>query len=171
MFRNHYQIRRVPEIVLRSGYGLLHFSSDDAYNMTGFDIRYRFNKCPSTTLETECSNHGACTSGYDCTCSAQWTGTACHVPLCYNNCTNHGVCNHEKHYCICDTGYGGTDCSQVQKYGFWQSIDNSHFVPATSHSSEVWLKYLIVIGGYNFAYHNRKCFKHFYFHVYNIFIF
>lgn len=31
----------VPEVVSQSGYALLHFFSDAAYNLTGFNISYR----------------------------------------------------------------------------------------------------------------------------------
>lgn len=31
----------VPEVVSHSGYALLHFFSDAAYNLTGFNISYR----------------------------------------------------------------------------------------------------------------------------------
>lgn len=30
----------VPEVVTTSGYALLHFFSDAAYNLTGFDVAY-----------------------------------------------------------------------------------------------------------------------------------
>lgn len=34
----------VPEVVSQSGYALLHFFSDAAYNLTGFNISYRWEK-------------------------------------------------------------------------------------------------------------------------------
>lgn len=159
MFRNNYQIKRVPELILKSGYGLLHFTSDDAYNMTGFNISYHINRCPSASSTTECSNHGACTSSFDCTCSAQWTGHACHVPLCPNNCSNHGVCSFEKHQCICDTGFAGIDCSQIQKLGFWESLGSQSVPEFTSHRIELWNNGFLIISGYNFQYHNTSKLK------------
>lgn len=48
MYKSNYSIRRIPEIVAQSGATLLHFFSDDAYNMSGFNISYRFDSCPTT---------------------------------------------------------------------------------------------------------------------------
>ncbi|KAJ9584645.1 hypothetical protein L9F63_021007, partial [Diploptera punctata] len=41
MYKDGYSIRRIPEVVAHSGSALLHFYSDVAYNMTGFNISYR----------------------------------------------------------------------------------------------------------------------------------
>ena len=48
MYKSNFSIRRVPEVVAHSGAALLHFFSDDAYNMSGFNISYRFDSCPTT---------------------------------------------------------------------------------------------------------------------------
>jgi hypothetical protein len=42
MYKDGYRIRRIPEVVAHSGSALLHFYSDVAYNMTGFNISYRW---------------------------------------------------------------------------------------------------------------------------------
>lgn len=42
MYKDGYSVKRIPEIVAQSGSALLHFYSDVAYNMTGFNISYRF---------------------------------------------------------------------------------------------------------------------------------
>lgn len=47
MHKDGYHIRRVPEVIARSGSALLHFYSDVAYNMSGFNITYKVNACPS----------------------------------------------------------------------------------------------------------------------------
>ena len=47
MHKDSYHIRRVPEVIARSGSALLHFYSDVAYNMSGFNITYKINACPS----------------------------------------------------------------------------------------------------------------------------
>ena len=47
MYKKNFSIRRVPEVVATSGSALLHFFSDDAYNMSGFNISYKFNGCPT----------------------------------------------------------------------------------------------------------------------------
>lgn len=41
MYKGDYSVRRVPEVVAVSGYALIHFYSDIAYNMSGFNISYR----------------------------------------------------------------------------------------------------------------------------------
>lgn len=48
MYKDSYSIRRIPEVTAASGSALIHFFSDDAYNMSGFNITYRLNSCPST---------------------------------------------------------------------------------------------------------------------------
>lgn len=48
MYKDSYSIRRIPEVVAQSGAALIHFFSDDAYNMSGFNVTYRLNACPST---------------------------------------------------------------------------------------------------------------------------
>lgn len=47
MHKDGYHVRRVPEVIARSGSALLHFYSDVAYNMSGFNITYKINACPS----------------------------------------------------------------------------------------------------------------------------
>jgi len=42
MYKDGYSIRRIPEVVAHSGSALLHFFSDAAINMTGFNISYRW---------------------------------------------------------------------------------------------------------------------------------
>jgi attractin len=44
MYKDDYRVRRVPEVIAKSGAALLHFYSDVAYNMTGFNISYRLAK-------------------------------------------------------------------------------------------------------------------------------
>lgn len=43
MYTNNYAVRKLPEIVTTSGYALIHFYSDIAVNMSGFNISYRYN--------------------------------------------------------------------------------------------------------------------------------
>jgi len=47
MYRGNFSIRRVPQVIARSGTALVHFFSDDAYNMSGFNLTYKMNGCPS----------------------------------------------------------------------------------------------------------------------------
>lgn len=41
---DRYSVVQVPEVVAKSGTFLIHFYSDVAYNMTGFNITFRFAK-------------------------------------------------------------------------------------------------------------------------------
>lgn len=45
MYSKDYSLHSVPEIVAHSGFVLLHFYSDIAYNLSGFNISYRYLKC------------------------------------------------------------------------------------------------------------------------------
>lgn len=51
MHKDDYHVRRIPEIIARSGSAFLHFYSDVAYNMSGFNITYRVNACPSRFVQ------------------------------------------------------------------------------------------------------------------------
>lgn len=99
MYRQNFSIRRVPEVVAHSGSVLLHFFSDDAYNMSGFNISYKINGCPTIDSSMNCSGNGVCVDGA-CTCDADYMGPACHVPKCLNNCSfalGQGKCQPEAH--------------------------------------------------------------------------
>uniref|UniRef100_A0A3Q1F7U7 EGF-like domain-containing protein n=1 Tax=Acanthochromis polyacanthus TaxID=80966 RepID=A0A3Q1F7U7_9TELE len=86
----------VPEVVTTSGYALLHFFSDAAYNLTGFSISYSINSCPNN-----CSGHGRCSTANSvagrvyCECDEYWKGEACDIPYCRDNCgsPDHGYCD------------------------------------------------------------------------------
>lgn len=86
MYRQNLSVRRVPEVVAHSGSVLLHFFSDDAYNMSGFNISYTIGGCPTAESRRPCSGHGVCADGA-CTCDADWEGAACNWPRCENQCS------------------------------------------------------------------------------------
>ncbi|XP_034232301.1 attractin isoform X1 [Thrips palmi] len=157
MYKGNYSVRRIPEIVAHSGSALIHFYSDVAYNMTGFNITYRFNSCPSRYSHLNCSGNGVCIDGV-CTCDALYTGPACDVPKCPNNCTgfDHGYCNLEKHQCECYGRYRGDDCSQMAELGFWEVLHPKDFQPegSASHCAVVWKDSLYIVGGE--SYHRAK---------------
>uniref|UniRef100_A0A8C9QUL9 EGF-like domain-containing protein n=1 Tax=Spermophilus dauricus TaxID=99837 RepID=A0A8C9QUL9_SPEDA len=90
----------VPEVVVTSGYALLHFFSDAAYNLTGFNITYNFDMCPNN-----CSGRGECktsnsSGSVECECSENWKGDSCDIPYCINNCgfPHQGICNSSDEY-------------------------------------------------------------------------
>ncbi|KAG7200810.1 hypothetical protein KM043_003181 [Ampulex compressa] len=154
MHKDGYHIRRVPEVIARSGSALLHFYSDVAYNMSGFNITYKINACPSRYSHTDCSGHGVCIDS-DCTCDALWIGEACDVQVCPNNCSQslgQGECNREDHQCVCTEGFKGSDCSQRSDRGFWETVTYAELSleGSASHCSIVWKDSLYVVGGESF---------------------
>ncbi|XP_035739558.1 attractin-like protein 1 isoform X1 [Vespa mandarinia] len=154
MHKDGYHIRRVPEVIARSGSALLHFYSDVAYNMSGFNITYKINACPTRYSYVDCSGHGVCIDGM-CSCDTLWTGKACDVSMCPNNCFHnrqHGECNRLKRRCDCKHAYKGVDCSQKKDHGFWESVTYKDFSPegSASHCSIVWKDSLYVVGGESF---------------------
>jgi len=63
----------------------------------------------------DCSGHGVCIEG-TCTCDAMWTGEACDVQVCPNNCSFHhgqGECDRESHHCHCFHGFKGKEITRM----------------------------------------------------------
>uniref|UniRef100_A0A8D2LY41 Attractin n=1 Tax=Varanus komodoensis TaxID=61221 RepID=A0A8D2LY41_VARKO len=106
----------VPEIVATSGYALLHFFSDAAYNLTGFNITYNFNVCPHN-----CSGRGECkltnsSKVVECECAEHWRGEACDIPHCPEDCgaPERGQCDaNGTQGCVCFSGWQGEQCASV----------------------------------------------------------
>ncbi|XP_077114034.1 attractin-like protein 1 isoform X1 [Ranitomeya variabilis] len=151
----------VPEVVTTSGYALLHFFSDAAYNLTGFNIFYSINSCPSN-----CSSHGKCATSISvpgrvyCECDKYWKGEACDIPYCKNNCgsPDHGYCDltGEK-LCVCNDSWQGPDCSLSvpSTESYWILPNVKPFSPSVgraSHKAVMHGKFMWVIGGYAFNY-------------------
>ncbi|XP_018618141.1 attractin-like protein 1 [Scleropages formosus] len=151
----------VPEVVTTSGYALLHFFSDAAYNLTGFNIFYSINSCPNN-----CSGHGKCSTGNSiasrvyCECDDYWKGEACDIPYCRSNCgsPDHGYCDltGEK-LCVCNDSWQGPDCSLTvpSTESYWALPNVKPFSPSVgraSHKAVVQGKLMWVIGGYTFNY-------------------
>eukprot|EP00064_Thunnus_orientalis_P023028 superscaffoldBa00008322_g23253 len=149
----------VPEVETTSGYALLHFFSDAAYNLTGFEIFYSINSCPNN-----CSGHGKCTPGNSaasrvyCECDKYWKGEACDIPYCRNNCgsPDHGYCDltGEK-LCVCNDSWQGPDCSLTvpSTESFWVLPSVKPFgtsLARASHKAVVQEKVMWVVGGYTF---------------------
>ena len=77
-----YQIHTVPEIVGETGTMLLHFYSDVAYNMTGFNISFTVDSCPSKYPSATCSGRGSCDADTGlCECDGDIKGPACEVRI------------------------------------------------------------------------------------------
>lgn len=150
MYKDAYSIRRIPEVIAQSGAALIHFFSDDAYNMSGFNVTYRLNSCPSTVSGNNCSGHGICIDG-QCTCDGYWTGAACHLEKCPNKCgafEERGVCEPENG-CACIGNYRGTDCSQLASEGYWETVAVPGFTPngSASHGAVVWKDSMYIVAG------------------------
>ncbi|ODN01460.1 putative protein tag-53 [Orchesella cincta] len=151
LVQKNYSVLRLPEVVAKSGFAFLHFYTDVVYNLTGFNITYRTNSCPSLRSNLTCSGNGVCIDGV-CTCNARYKGDACEIQKCPNNCTNdtnQGTCNMEQHKCDCINGYRGNDCSQIERRGFWEVVTPTSEVPlgSASHCSVLVNDYLWVFGG------------------------
>jgi len=165
-----YSVHKVPELVGKSGSVLLHFYSDVAYNMTGFNVTFSTNDCPSVRHDLTCSGHGSCERDTGrCRCDEDFVGEACDRPACPNQCRDRegnarGQCSAQEKRCICFAGWTGESCSQSLNHGHWRVLsrnvdsggvvddDQSSATPRTSHSSmldefgKMW-----VVGGETFS--------------------
>uniref|UniRef100_A0A672HZF0 Attractin n=1 Tax=Salarias fasciatus TaxID=181472 RepID=A0A672HZF0_SALFA len=152
----------VPEVVSQSGFALLHFFSDAAYNLTGFNISV--NTCPNN-----CSGRGECrlsnSSSVECECDAGWKGEACDVPYCLANCgyPERGRCQGKA--CVCKAGWQGPDCSVSvpANASFWSREEYPDAgLARASHKAVVEQGVMWVVGGYVFNasdYHMVKAYN------------
>ncbi|TSW48764.1 Attractin [Bagarius yarrelli] len=152
----HYSNETVPEVVAESGYLLLHFFSDAAYNLTGFNISYRINMCPNN-----CSGRGVCrlansSDVVQCKCEEGWKGDACDVPYCASDCGYpvQGRCQISDKRCLCNAGW---QVSIPANVSFWTHKDfKGHSLARASHKAVVHDDVMWVIGGHVFNYTNYQ---------------
>ncbi|XP_063781410.1 attractin [Pseudophryne corroboree] len=150
----------VPEVAITSGYALLHFFSDAAYNLTGFNISYSIDTC-----RNNCSGRGICVTENGrsyCECSEHWKGESCDIPYCLENCgyPDRGECNmNGTKFCVCGAGWQGPGCSVPfpANESFWTRDEFS--VPQlarASHKAVVLDDIMWIVGGYMFNHSDYK---------------
>nr|CAD7394404.1 unnamed protein product [Timema cristinae] len=153
MYDQDYKIRRLPEIVARSGYAFLHLRSDSSVDMSDLRISYKMGGCPSLFPNRECSDNGECMND-ECACDILYNGTACDTPLCPNNCAYpNGKCDRLVKVCKCGAGFKGEDCSQRSDQGFWEMVTPRDSPPLglASHQAVIWGDLMYVLGGESYS--------------------
>uniref|UniRef100_F6QQX7 CUB domain-containing protein n=1 Tax=Ciona intestinalis TaxID=7719 RepID=F6QQX7_CIOIN len=151
-----------PEIIATSGKAFIHFYSDVAYTMSGFNMTYTVDECVY-----DCFNRGNCTDKLilvmslgKCECGNGWHGSSCQAQTCPNNCSaaqNYGKCSssYPVDQCDCETGHTGQDCSlpAPSTKGVWDSFEfnprattPSASYAAVSVDHQIW-----VYGGMKFG--------------------
>eukprot|EP00736_Rhodelphis_marinus_P008219 Rmarinus@m.26736 len=78
---------------------------------------------PDCSALNNCNDHGTCTDLNVCECDGDYSGDACDLLSCPNDCSNHGTlkfhsegvygCDGTTGECTCSSGYTGDDCSTV----------------------------------------------------------
>ncbi|CAB3258471.1 unnamed protein product [Arctia plantaginis] len=142
------------QVIARSGSALLHFFSDDAYAMEGFNVTYAAYSCPSNDHRTNCSNHGECDDG-TCRCEKEWTGEACDQLVCPEECNaayGGGTCITTG--CACGAARRGPACAREAWRAGWATAPRLHGAAPPPVAAHVLLPYgddLLRVGGETFA--------------------
>ncbi|XP_071947686.1 attractin-like isoform X2 [Antedon mediterranea] len=137
----HQDVEVEHELRATSGYAYLHFYSDAAYTLEGFNLSYSVNTCLS-----DCSDHGDCSADLKCNCHSGWYSDSCSLELCPLNCSSNGICNTS---CECSPGYKGIDCNTELSEGMW-TIKDSSLPGRSSHAVVIDNGYLWSISGFMF---------------------
>uniref|UniRef100_H2YSI2 CUB domain-containing protein n=1 Tax=Ciona savignyi TaxID=51511 RepID=H2YSI2_CIOSA len=138
-----------PEIIATSGKAFLHFYSDVAYTMSGFNMSYSVNRCTY-----DCFNHGVCNDS-QCICDNGWHGTSCQTQTCPNNCSGF-LSKLFGQWQINSTGQSNVYiaiCPPTQHFGFW-SVSNFNPIsisPRASYAAALIGNLLWVYGGMEFG--------------------
>ncbi|XP_070539699.1 attractin-like protein 1 isoform X2 [Ptychodera flava] len=135
-----------PEVTTTSGYAYLHFYSDAAYTMIGFNISYSVNTCPNN-----CSGNGDCQLNAECDCDPEWTGKACDIPVCSNSCGDNGHCEMLTLLCECVNGYKGYECEVPPTNGSWSVLPDQIRLGVASLAALVENDTILFVGGYPFS--------------------
>ena len=86
---------------------LIYLFSDRNYMLKGFKVRYVIQDCP-----LNCSGNGHCID-HVCICDTRFSGRACELELCPEECGAHGICDNSDNVprCRCNPGYTGYLCN------------------------------------------------------------
>ncbi|BFY98775.1 hypothetical protein BsWGS_01815 [Bradybaena similaris] len=144
--------KREIKFQLSGKYAFIHFYSDAALTLPGFNISYFIDSC-----NLDCSNNIFCNSTV-CECKPGWTGPNCDslISKCPFNCSNHGYCD-EKDGCQCFENYTGNYCSASKGQLLVESMQAMHpsmtgrasFAFTCDDSDELW-----VLGGFKMGDNN-----------------
>ncbi|CAB4068777.1 unnamed protein product [Lepeophtheirus salmonis] len=135
-----YKVRSIPEVLATSGYMLIHFYSDMAYNAFGFNLTYAIDACPSLK--------------HDLTCFWTWNLFRRNMSIIvFIMGPEEELVTKKKKRCDCFEGYVGESCSQSLASGYWKKLSFSDpMPPRSSHASvlsddnKIW-----IIGGETFS--------------------
>ncbi|OQV18166.1 Attractin [Hypsibius exemplaris] len=152
----------VFEISAESGAAYIHFYSDAAFTMPGFNISYEVQGCDQDCMSK--ASHGACVTlasnggSKQCICDSGWTGPACALPTgCPATylCQNGGNCS--ENVCVCESGFRGPDCSSSASEGMWENAINPALTywnslpaPSASHATVLVNQSVFWVGGETF---------------------
>ncbi|XP_055341909.1 attractin-like [Paramacrobiotus metropolitanus] len=127
------------ELTAYSGMAYVHFFSDVALTMPGFNISYEVNRCNCSSMHGQCVERPS--DGPLCLCEKGWTGPSCDEPKgCPDSysCQNGGRCA-DSGACQCPPAFRGVDCSVPTWEGLWERVpfpgDQPVPAPSASHSA------------------------------------